>query len=307
MRMMMNDVKKTGRSIGRGLAIAAVAGFAAAASPAVAQDYDYDSWEWESDLGVHEEEWYDPTDWFDDEPYDDYNLETIDYEFGEGDYDGYYDGYYDGFEDDDFGYDYWDSDWDNDYSTTYSDGYYDGYYDQQQNYEYDPQYYVVTYEDPNRQYDRNRDRDQTRVRGDRGSDRQDVTNRDRQHAAKKMQSEKRLRGTVANMQEKRNVGPQNHLVYMVRFEDGDVMHIDLGPKMTKQRFPLESGDRATFIGDPVRKDDTKVLLVKRMSHEGDTYNLRGSKNDQRMNSRNKNRDSMNRDQNRNQRNNDYRR
>ena len=278
------------------VAFLAMASLALATTPASAQDYT--SWEWEPDEGVHEEEWYDPSDWFDDESYDDYNIETIDYEHGEGAYDAYYDGYYDAYYDDEFGYDWWDADWDDDYKTSYTEGYYDGYYDAAADYEYDPLYYVVSYVDADRDYDRNRDRDDKRERADRRSDAQNMTGRERRKVAESDRQEKRIRGTVERMQRKRNVGPKDHLVYMIRFDDGDMMHVDLGPKMTKDRVPVESGDRVTFIGDPVRKDETKVLLVKRMVHDGDTITLRGSDQSQSMNNRSERRSERNRDSNR---------
>jgi|GEM_PF-2541368 len=85
------------RFAGAGGVLAAVAGLAIAAAPVSAQDYyendngdESTAWEWESEEGFHEEEWYDPSDWFDDEPYDDYGMDTINYENGD-DYDDDYD------------------------------------------------------------------------------------------------------------------------------------------------------------------------------------------------------------------------
>jgi len=125
---MMNEMNKARV----GALLAAAAAFAAA--PAIgsialapAQDgyygQDAEGYEYESGEGLHEEEWYDPTDWFDDD-FDGYSGSTIDYErswdsdyaddsyyadpYQETDYfdyDGYYDGYNDGYEDDEFGYD----------------------------------------------------------------------------------------------------------------------------------------------------------------------------------------------------------
>ncbi len=164
-----------------GLAISGVA------STATAQDEreDKPAREWSWDEGVHEEEWYDPTDWFDDD-FDGIRHGDIDYEiepYGEtewswdndADYDddsyalygnevydrawwseatselytdGYLDGYYDGYRDDEFGYDYtvvYDE-WSSKWSQGYADGYYDGFYDNSNDYNLDWTYYL--YVDP---------------------------------------------------------------------------------------------------------------------------------------------------------------
>lgn len=103
-------------------------GFASFASTAGAQDdNDGEYMEWEADEGLHEEEWYDPSDWFDDD-FDGIDGPDTDYEYddeyGWTDYD--YDGeYYTAYNDE-----YYDSDWwyDSD-RQLYNHGYYDGYYD----------------------------------------------------------------------------------------------------------------------------------------------------------------------------------
>lgn len=89
-------------------------------------------YEWEEGEGYHEEEWYDPSDWFD------VPGEGISYENGWTDYgyydDYYYDDYYDyGY---DTGYDYYDDTWTNgeyyngdDWFDTGYDYYTDDWYD----------------------------------------------------------------------------------------------------------------------------------------------------------------------------------
>ncbi len=67
---------------GRLLAPVAAASLALSAAPHVFAD---ESYEWEPGWGVHEEEWYDPSDWFDGE--DGMNVEEV------GNY-GYDDSYY---------------------------------------------------------------------------------------------------------------------------------------------------------------------------------------------------------------------
>lgn len=144
-------------------------------------DDDQEHYEYEPDEGVHEEEWYDPSDWFD----DDFNGASVDYESdwyeysynydndwgwngSDGiDYDAYFDGYHDGYHDDEYGYDFWDSGWSDDYENIYTTGYYDGYYDKQNQYTYQPYYYITTYTVQGEQPDNRRAQDTQRTRGDR--------------------------------------------------------------------------------------------------------------------------------------------
>ncbi len=68
------------------------------------------AYEWEPGEGYHQEEWYDPSDWFDDDDIVDYEYDyDYDYDYDYGDYDyGDYDygyGYYD-YDDYDYDYDY---------------------------------------------------------------------------------------------------------------------------------------------------------------------------------------------------------
>ncbi len=88
-----------------------------------------ESMEWEPGEGLHEEEWYDPSDWFDDDfdgisgPDTDYEY---DYDYGWTGYDYDYDGdYYATYGDESYDGDWW---YDADRSI-YNHGYYDGYYD----------------------------------------------------------------------------------------------------------------------------------------------------------------------------------
>jgi hypothetical protein len=82
---------------------------------------DWGEYEWDPSTGLHEEEWYDPSDWFDDDEgveYEDYgplgrdDRGYYDYGYDYGLYDGYT--YWDyGYGYDDYGYDYdygWDFD-----------------------------------------------------------------------------------------------------------------------------------------------------------------------------------------------------
>lgn len=269
-----------GFTVRRG-SIAAIAGLAVAGAPAMGQDYDEDddvdeeAYEWDSDRGVHEEEWYDPSDWFDDEPYDDYGMDTIDYEYDEGAWGGYYDGYYDGYEDDEFGYDWWDDDWDNEYSTTYTDGYYDGYYDNVNEYDFDPYYYTLTYYDPEIGYDEARDEDTRRMRGDRGTDRLDIEAKQQRMAAQQRRGVKRVRGVVERITKHDASKPGGQLVYTIRFDNRTKRVFNFGPKMTPSDFPIEVGERVTIAGLPVKQEDgDPMIMVTQFVDDGEIYTLR---------------------------------
>jgi hypothetical protein len=102
-----------------------------AVGPAIAQD---DDLEYEVDEGVHEEEWYDPSDWG-----DDWANPGIDYETDAWDYD-YYDDYdYDAYDDDYYGDEWYEEDYDDVYG--YDDERYeDESYDYDYGYDYDYDY-----------------------------------------------------------------------------------------------------------------------------------------------------------------------
>jgi hypothetical protein len=91
-----------GRQLGVALLIAAM-GLPFVSSTTAAQA---DEWEWDPTWGYHQEEWYDPSDWFNaDDGYVDYE----DYYYGDYyDDDGVLD---DGTYDNPYGYDYYTSDW----------------------------------------------------------------------------------------------------------------------------------------------------------------------------------------------------
>lgn len=182
-------------SLASGLAMSSAA--AAAAQSGWAQPQDH--MEYEPGEGLHEEEWYDPTDWWDDD-FDGVRGPDIDYEdmdrdddwydhdyeydddsnytravydgheydaswWGDSDTelynDGYSSGYYDGYRDEEFGYDYQSASADesNGYSTGYSAGYYDGYYDQQRGYDSDWTYYLYMTPVDERRAESSRERD----------------------------------------------------------------------------------------------------------------------------------------------------
>jgi len=174
-------------SVGAGAAALVLA--AGMPATVVAQDDDYyegENYEYEPSTGVHEEEWYDPSDWFDDEWYqddtNDVDFEEEDWDYGydymyddgytgtyDYDYDAYYDGYYDGYDDDEYGMDDNNVTRSGEYGSAFTDGYYDGYYDQQRGYDADPYYYVYVVDTTGegQRSDQQRRQDETRERGDR--------------------------------------------------------------------------------------------------------------------------------------------
>lgn len=291
-----------------GAALAVPLGLAPAAS---AQDYEY-----EPDEGWHEEEWYDPTDWFDDRPYNyeydydgygyydsDYYTDEddpVDYDYWDSPYDydyrpldrvrysysdyttslqhhAYLDGYYDGYYDDQFGIDHWDTLWSNTYSVSYSSGYYDGYYDAQQDYHYEPTYYLVTGNMDNEQESqRQRSNDQTRQRGDRAERQDRNAQRDGWMAA----STDRKRGTIERIQEADvDSRPENHTVLRLRMDDGKTVTADFGPRVTRQRLPFSQGDRVTLAGDKITRDGDELFVVSKVLSGDQTLTLRRTSRD----------------------------
>ncbi|MFO7964045.1 MAG: hypothetical protein R6U50_09015 [Desulfobacterales bacterium] len=97
-------------------------------APGIAEAIDQSEYEYESYEGLHQEEWYDPSDWFDEEGEGiSYETDWYDYTYA---WDDYYDedvyGYYDYYEDDE----YLDDDVDNGYYDDYDDWDYDYYTDE---------------------------------------------------------------------------------------------------------------------------------------------------------------------------------
>lgn len=191
----------------RAAVLAATAGFAAGLMLTPAAFAQADHMEWEPGEGVHEEEWYDPTDWFDDD-FDGFSGTDTDYEYGDGlteewrdddddddddsvafydDVmyesgwwvdatttlygDGYYDGYMDGYDDDEYGYDVdiIGSYLSTNYKSGYIDGYYDAFYDNERGYDADWTYYLYTVpvDKDRQQAQKERRDDDNRSRGDR--------------------------------------------------------------------------------------------------------------------------------------------
>lgn len=85
-----------------------------------------EGYEWEAGEGYHEEEWYDPSDWFDDDSSVDYENDTYDYDYYNDYTYPYYQWGYDG-----YGYDNYDYDYDYTFDSDYEVPDYDYQFDQQ--------------------------------------------------------------------------------------------------------------------------------------------------------------------------------
>jgi len=274
--------------LGRLIAGGVVAGAAAfALAPPVEARQDDEAMEYEPDEGLHEEEWYDPSDWFDDDDATDYEGESdaavlYDPYVYPVDYTGYWDGYYDGYYDTAFGYDDWDATWSGAYRTTYTDGYFDGYYDRLNAYAYDPYWYTVGVFD--READgpsedaKKRGADEKRSRGDRAAPADDsASGSDRAEGERRERAKRRVRGQVASIEATEDGAMGSHAVMRVAFEDREAVVADFGPKMSASEMPVESGDRITLVGRRSERDGTKVLTVHEIVAGDETYRIRGPK------------------------------
>jgi hypothetical protein len=228
----------------------------AVAAPTQAQ-YDYDAMEWEPGTGYHEEEWYDPGDWFDDDYY-----RGVDYEetgWGWMDGDAYYDDdyvYYDDAylydddyadwdyytdEDDTADYDYWDSRRDDDAPRRAG-----------RDRGADRSYYRYSYDD------QARDRAQ-RDRADRQRDRMD-----RQGDRQRMRTTQ-LRGELEAWQRKNIQGQRDaHTLVRMTTENGRSAIVNLGPNVDLGRLNLEEDDRVAVRGVRGSIDGRPVLMAQQI-------------------------------------------
>lgn len=213
---------------GSAAAFAAAAGLAVVA-PATAQSGD--NYEWEPGVGYHEEEWYDPTDWFDDD-YD--HGDQIDYEetwridYNDDDYYADWDYYLD--EDDPADYDYWDSPYD--YDAGYDDGAdWDYYSDEDDPADYD--YWDSPYDF------------------------------DYRTAADRPLQRFELHGELDAWQRRDLEGQRNaHTLVRLRMEDGASAVVNLGPNVELDRLRLDGGDMVAVRGVRGSIDGQAVLMAQ---------------------------------------------
>lgn len=272
-----------------------LAALSIAISPAaVLADEDY---EWEAGEGYHEEEWYDPTDWFNED-------NQISYEY---DYPYYNDSYWG---DTTLDYNTWDYD---NYDSRTTAG------DRDMNnttYVWDPVGYGWIYYDArnsqnrsNRQASNQRDRmnqqDQRNQRnqqdGSAQRDRQDSgqnAQQDRQEwresmnrNSKSQQSEgqqsesrqqtKSVSGTVEGFREidlrRRGGTPESHTFVKLNMENRGSVIVNLGPKKDLQDLDLQRGDQVRIQGKQIRVNDRPVIKAESMMVDGETIRFQQGK------------------------------
>lgn len=197
------------------------------AMPTMAQNDDWGDYEYETDQGLHEEEWYDPSDWFDTDTGVDYEL----------DYDPYY-----------TDYDYYDP----------YDPYY-GYNTSYDRYDYDPyryDWYAVYYQhnDQNRQSNQDQARSDRRKRNQPNRDRYTQNNRRDRRGQSRHQNQMRsarfghhFNGDLVKTQTITMFGDQ-HVLAKIRKSNGKTCIVDLGPKKKISKLNLEKGDTLRIDG-----------------------------------------------------------
>jgi hypothetical protein len=210
-------------------------------------------------------------------------------------YDGYWDGYYDGYYDDQYGYDNG-VELGSSYGRAYTSGYSDGYYDNDAGYNYDPYYYVYTWNyDTAQDSQRQRSGDRNRQQGDRamsgqGQDRQGQGEREytqrrgsseNQDAMPRQKHEmdlKRVRGEVERVEFLRGTGQESgsDLIARLTFkEDGKSRVVNLGPKMSRSDVPFSQGDMVTLKGKSEQAGDRQALTTYKMTVNGQNFTLAG--------------------------------
>lgn len=234
---LMNTHENTWNLAGRFTRNAAVAGtlaFAFALPNAIADD-DY---EWDSTWGLHEEEWYDPSDWFNGD-------DEIDYED-----DGYDDSYFS------------DSSWSS----------YDYYGDYGYNYtNYDPStigydyYYQWSPEDQN----------WAEVKGNKSTSVK--LSSEAKATSKKMSKNKEtkninkkdvitMRGNIQNIGNTQTKGAKkNHTFAMLEASSGKSVLVDFGPNAKLDKINLKNGNKIQVRGPRVKLGGKYVLVAQQVS------------------------------------------
>jgi hypothetical protein len=224
-----------GQRVARNLAVTGTLAFALAVPHAIA-DEDY---EWDSNWGLHEEEWYDPSDWFNDD-------DEIDYE----DY-GYDDNYYSD--------PVWDSyDYYGDYGYDYTD--------------YDP---VVTGYDYYYQWSPE-DQDWTEVEGDKAeSDKrsadakkmsEDKKSKDKNSKDIDKKDVVTMRGTLQSVGKAKTKGAKkSHTFSVLDAGSGKSVLVDFGPKAQLDKIKLKKGNKIQVRGPRVKFGGRYVVVAQQVS------------------------------------------
>lgn len=216
--------------LARNFAVAGTLAFVFATPHAIAgEDY-----EWDSTWGLHEEEWYDPSDWFNDD-------NSVDYED-----DGYDDSYYTDT--------YWDSyDYYGDYGYDYT-GYDPAVVGDDYYYQWSPQ-----------------DRNWTEVKGDKAeSDKRSAEATEKSKDKKTKNIDKKdvltMRGTIQNVDMAKTKGSkQDHTFAMLDAGSGKSVLVDFGPKAQLDKVKLDKGNKIQVRGPRVKLGGKYVLVAQQVS------------------------------------------
>lgn len=215
----------------RNLALAGILACTALATPRAVADEEY---EWDPTWGLHEEEWYDPSDWFNEDS-------KINYE--------------------DYGYD------DSNYADPYWDGY-DYYGDYGYNYTgYDPA--VIGY-DYYYQWSP-ADRSWVETQGDKSeSDKRSAEAKEQSKDKKQKQIDKNdvltMRGTIKDVGKAKTKGAKkDHTFVVLEASSGKSVLVDFGPKAKLDKVKLEKGDRIQVRGPRTKLGGKYVLVAQQVS------------------------------------------
>jgi hypothetical protein len=96
----------------------------------------------------------------------------------------------------------------------------------------------------------------------------DVDRGDRRYRDMQRQDQQRMtrhRGTVDDLRfMQRQLDGRRHTLARVTFENGKTVVLDLGPRMTEERFPVDLDEKATFVGTTRQSsldDRSRQILV----------------------------------------------
>lgn len=249
-------------------------------------EYDDDAeFEYEPGEGLHEEEWYDPSDWFNDNG-------NVDYEYDGGSWDyGYYDDYGEGYDDA----------WGDDYGMGYDTYGYDYGYGDDLGYDYyDLDYYTL--DDQQRQQmrrqgqqqgmDRQRMQDQRmqdqqmhgqrmqRMHDQRMAQMQQQRRQDMRQRDQRMQSQqtgmRQIEGEIVGIKKIRaQRGRPEAVVMKVRTEDGQTRNLVLGDvQHVKSQLPaMRKNERVAIFGSEMQRDGRTYFKANRVRSAGGDYDI----------------------------------
>lgn len=228
-------------------AIAACLLLAVTAAPRILAD---DEYEWDPTWGLHEEEWYDPSDWFnDDGKIDIEDVGTYGYDdtyYGDTMWSDY--GYYN-----DYGYDYTDYDTNTTGYDTYS--------------QWDPvsnTWLVVAATDEASKKQRDEAKQKTASKPAKQKvDKKDVIT---------------VRGTVANVGRAKAKGSATEHTYaMVNVAKGKDMLVDFGPKSEIGKMQLTKGKKVQVRGPRTKVGGKYILVAQQVSELKPGKGMKGGK------------------------------